>query len=317
MLRLALVCSLAWLPCPLRAHDGPHPHTHGPAQETATTIPSRVSITVEGAYRIITSNGIPNHEPGTFPNRGNPHTISAQSYRFRVPAKPQAAKVVTPLRHNLFGVALNGVVFDPGTAEYWQNDRRGDWNYEALSGRINLGIDHSLAHVQPNGAYHYHGIPKGLIEALGGNADQMLQVGWAADGFPIYAPRVYSVADDAQSELRAMKSSYRLKSGTRPSGPGGKYDGTFTADYEYVAGTGDLDECNGRTGVTPEFPQGTYYYVLTEEFPHIPRQLRGTPDESFSKGPPGGAGGPPGGGPPGGGRPPFPPPGRRPPPPGT
>ena len=34
-------------------------------------------------------------------------------------------------------------------------------------------------------------------------------------------------------------------------------------DWNYVAGMGDLDQCNGRFGATPEFPQGTYYYVST------------------------------------------------------
>ena len=51
-----------------------------------------------------------------------------------------------------FGVALNGVPFDPGTAEYWENDRSSDWRYDALSGKINLGLDQNNAHVQPNGA---------------------------------------------------------------------------------------------------------------------------------------------------------------------
>lgn len=320
MLRCSFVLMLIFVIAQrTRAHDGPHPHTHSAAEETAFAIPNRVSIEVEAEFRVVTSNGIPDHEPGQFPNRGNPHTIAAQEYRFRMPAQPIVAKMPTPLRHNLFGVAVNGVVFDPGTAEYWQNDRRSGLNYEALSGQINLGIDHSLAHVQPSGAYHYHGIPKGLLETLGGDAEQMRLVGWAADGFPIYSQRAHADASDAASPLRVMKSSYRLKPGTRPDGPRGKYDGTFTTDYEYEAGLGDLDDCNGRTGVTPEFPQGTYYYVLTEEFPHIPRQFRGTPDASFEKGPPGGGPGGPGGpgprgnGPPG--RPPFPPPpGRRPPP---
>jgi hypothetical protein len=80
-----------------------------------------------------------------------------------------------------------------------------------------------------------------------------------------------------------MHSSYRLKNGTRPNGPGGAYDGKFTADYEYVKGSGDLDECNGRFGVTPEFPQGTYHYYITDEFPWISRFWRGTPDTSFMK----------------------------------
>jgi hypothetical protein len=50
-----------------------------------------------------------------------------------------------------------------------------------------------------------------------------------------------------------------------------------------VPGHGDLDEFGGRTGVTPEFPEGTYYYLLTEEFPFIPRKLKGTPDPTFNK----------------------------------
>ena len=46
-------------------------------------------------------------------------------------------------------------------------------------------------------------------------------------------------------------------------------------------GRGQLDEANGRIGVTPEFPNGTYYYVLTEDFPGIPRYLAGTPSNDF------------------------------------
>src|ERR1051326_7032907 len=84
-----------------------------------------------------------------------------------------------------------------------------------------------------------------------------------------------------------MRASYRLKPGQRPGGPGGKYDGKFTADYEYVKGSGDLDECNGRFGPTTEYPQGTYHYYLTEEFPYIGRFWRGTPDQSFMKRGPG------------------------------
>ena len=49
-----------------------------------------------------------------------------------------------------------------------------------------------------------------------------------------------------------------------------------TQDYEYVAGSGDLDECNGRVGVTPEFPNGTYHYYITDTFPFIQRCVKGT-----------------------------------------
>ena len=68
-------------------------------------------------------------------------------------------------------------------------------------------------------------------------------------------------------------------------GPGGSYDGAFVQDYNFVAGAGDLDECNGRMCITPEFPRGTYAYFLTEDWPVIPRGFRGTPISL--KGPPG------------------------------
>ncbi|MEX0775370.1 MAG: YHYH protein [Phycisphaeraceae bacterium] len=279
-----IVAMTAWAAAAPRAlaHEAGQNHHHDepPAK-------SHVTITTDKEFRYIKSDGLPDHDTGEFPNRGNPNKISKQEHSFRVPLKPKTGNKPTPIRHALFGVAVNGVVFDPGTAEFWRNDRQ--WNYEALSGKINLGLDDHHAHVQPTGAYHYHGLPTGLIKKLGGDA-KMVLVGYAADGFPIYGPMTYADADDAKSELRKVKSSYRAKEGDRPSGPGGEYDGTFVADYEYVQGLGDLDECNGRTGVTPEYPDGTYYYVLTEGFPFVPRMWRGEADASFQKR--GGPGGP-------------------------
>ena len=67
--------------------------------------------------------------------------------------------------------------------------------------------------------------------------------------------------------------------------PCGTYTGVYSADYEYIEGIGDLDECNGRYGVTPEFPEGTYYYVITNKFPGVPRCFVGTPSNDFKLGP--------------------------------
>lgn len=272
---------------------------------------NEVTITVKGDTRTITANGIPVHKTGKFPSRGNPNEISEQRYRHEMPAKPKVAKETTSTYGQPFGIGLNGVPFDPGTAEVWSKNGRTQirgahnqdnlWNYDALSGKINLGIDSSNAHVQPSGAYHYHGIPHGLvaIQKKQLSKPSMVLVGYAADGFPVYSELAHEDADDASSGLRKMKPSFRLKEGRRPgddapgTAPDGKYDGTFNQDFEYVEGLGDLDECNGRTGVTPEYPDGTYYYVLTDTFPFIPRAFRGDPDESFERrrgriGPPGG-----------------------------
>jgi len=303
-------CVIAAITLTAHAHPG---HGHGDGKQVpATAQPpaaNQVSITEEGQHRVITANGIPDGKVGNFPNRGNPHSIRAQQYTFRVPLKPEKAGKLTPLPMQNFGVAINGVPFDPNAAEWWNNNPGSGWKKEAFYGQtFNLGIDGNLAHVQPTGAYHYHGVPTDQMPK--GTADKMTLVGYAADGFPIYGVHGYKDANDARSGLKALKSSYRLKQGQRPGGnqgPGGTYDGQYTQDYEYVAGLGDLDEANGRTGVTPEYPQGTYYYVVTADFPYIPRYWVGTPDSSFGRhGGRGGRGGPPGGrrGPPPPGHPP-------------
>lgn len=284
-----------------------------PAGDGINPAPSQATIAIEGNFRVIRANGLSDHAPGQFPNRGNPHSIAVQNYQFRVPVEPKPNGQFTRLAMHPFGVALNGVVFDPGAAEWWQMNPRSGWTLDPISGPQKLGLDRHNAHVQPSGAYHYHGLPTGLVNQLTGGQTKVVQVGWAADGFPIYGPWDYSDPKSTNSPVKRVKSSYRLRTGTRPDGPGGKFDGTYVEDFEFVPGAGDLDEANGRFGVTPEFPLGTYHYVLTDDFPFIPRQFRGTPDSSFfRRGPPPmrfGAGdvnfkgGPGGKGPPGKGRP--------------
>ncbi len=273
-------------------------------QQSAYTC--EVKITEENGYRVIASNGIPDHATGQFPNVNNPNTISPQRYNFMVPLHPKKAITATyrPTYAGVFGIALNGVPFDPGTAETWNGDRT--WTYEALSGffagRGGLGVDDSLAHVQPGGAYHYHGLPYAFLKKRGYTTHPTL-VGYAADGYPMYADYGYADAAKPGSGIKKLKSSYRIKSGNRQGGPGGVYDGSFAQDYEFVKGLGDLDASNGRTGVTPEYPKGTYYYVLTDTFPFVPRLLAGDSDPSFSRRGPGGQGGPGGFGGPGQGGP--------------
>ena len=305
---LAAVVVLAQFPPPMRQH------TATKKQELQLVLadqqlPARneVAITEEDGFRVIRVNSIPEHKVGRFPNRGNPHRVEQISTAFRVPLMPRSNDEPYPIRLGLnFGVAVNGILFDPSAAEFWQGNPRLGWQYEALGGAVPLGLDENYAHVQPSGKYHYHGLPSGLLGDLHFDPEAHSPlVGWAADGFPIYARFGYSDPQDPKSAIVELHSSYRLKQGDRPAppdGPGGAYDGAFLNDYELVARSGDLDECNGRTCVTPEFPAGTYAYFLTSEWPVIPRQFRGTPDPSFQSGP----GGPPGG--PGRGPRPGPPP---------
>lgn len=257
---------------------------------------SNVAVSLEDNQRVIRVNSIPDHLVGQFPNRGNPHRIEQRELIFRMPVEPRPLEKPLDIRLGLnFGVGLNGILFDPGAAEFWLGDRFGGWQYEALGGAVPLGLDTHYAHVQPDGKYHYHGVPKGLLESVGFESDKHSPlIGWAADGYPIYAINGFKVGMDAISGTKELQPSFRLRSGQRPSGvngPGGNYDGTFVEDYEYVQGLGDLDECNGRQCVTPEFPNGTYAYFLTHHWPVVPRKFHAQPDPSFEirpSGPPSG-----------------------------
>ena len=237
------------------------------------------------------TNGIAGHATGTFPNGGNPNTIQTVFQTWEIPREPARTDAVTEMA--TFGITLEGIKLERDTAESFRNE--GVWRYEAITPGLAqrqtdgarfqwLGTDCNNAHVQPTGAYHYHGLPEGLINRLGEGPDgatDMIAGGFAADGFPFYLRYGYQDPNDPQSGLVAMQGSWMLRPGTRPSGPGGPYDGTFREDWEYVAGSGDLDECNGRFGVTPEYSAGIYHYYITDDYPYIPRCVFGTPDGTF------------------------------------
>ena len=260
------------------------------------------SWTSDDTSRILSGNGIPNHEVGTFPNPNNPNTISEQNVNqiFTLcPTLVSDTGVPVGGPAGAIAYAINSVKFDPATAGRCDDDGscslaqgQGQWNIEALGHEtFDFGDDMNHAHVQPSGEYHYHGMPELLIDILGDNQSMTL-VGWASDGFPVYARFGYSDANDPSSDLISLQPSWRLKTEPdegRPDtltvlagGPGQtSYPnipiqmGAFTQDFEFIEGHGDLDECNGRMGVTPEFPEGIYYYMVTDEFPYFSRCLKG------------------------------------------
>jgi len=238
--------------------------------------------------REITANGIPDHAVGTFPNNNNPNTITEQTVAENFSLEPVATAVATSLGGPAgpTGYVLNGVKIDANTAGSCDDSgdncslvgNTGNWHIEALGhNSFNFGTDDNNAHVQPGGVYHYHGMPEGFVTKQGGSSTTMTIIGWAADGFPIYARYGYSIASDKTSTLKSMTGSYQLVTdinGSRPSTD--TYPlGTFGEDWEYVAGSGDLDECNGRVGVTPEFPAGIYHYYATDSYPYFQRCVKG------------------------------------------
>ena len=85
-------------------------------------------------------------------------------------------------------------------------------------------------------------------------------IGWAYDGNPIYGPYGYSTPEGGTAKI--MKSGYEsVSKSNRPSTTNFPL-GSFNEDFEFK-GNGDLDEHNGRFGITPEYPNGTYAYFAT------------------------------------------------------
>ena len=87
----------------------------------------------------------------------------------------------------------------------------------------------------------------------------------------------FNFGTDANNAHVQPGSSYQLVTTANSSRPSTTTYalGTFAQDWQYVAGSGDLDECNGRTGVTPEFPNGIYHYYATDTYPFLQRCVKG------------------------------------------
>lgn len=260
-----------------------------------------VCIEAIDKVRTVFSNNLPNHSYGTWPS-GNP--VSPQELTFHMCAFPQKAMVPTSIydagvsgmgcsQYVEFGVGINGIRMAPYGARWFVNNENQEenleWNIEAL---VLFDMDFNNSHSNSGGQYHYHGVPESYFSdslQIDGSQHSPI-VGYAADGFPIYYKYVYTDPNSASSGIIALNSGYALKPGNRPgdgiSAPDGPYDGLYVEDYEYLDLNWELDECNGRFGITPEYPDGTYYYVMTDNWPYIPRCFYGTViDNTFRIGP--------------------------------
>ncbi|GLQ35706.1 hypothetical protein GCM10007939_19890 [Amylibacter marinus] len=232
---------------------------------SALAADNQVTIVTKGTTTCIQSNGIPDHDMGAFPRRGNPNSFRAQNQKYCFSANPKKRKIKST-KAQIVGVTLTGIPIRPGTADWYDassprghsRDSSSGWNLDGMGPDNALGLDHNNAHVDHRGLYHYHGMPAALIDL---NNDTLM--GYAADGHEIHY-----VGAKAQA-------SWVLKSGVRPSGPGGRYDGTYNQDFEYKAGSGNLDECNGA------MVNGQYVYFATDSYPYFQRCHFGAVSDDF------------------------------------
>ncbi|MFZ1753332.1 MAG: YHYH protein, partial [Caldilineaceae bacterium] len=136
-------------------------------------------------------------------------------------------------------------------------------------------LDFCNGHTGPSGDYHFHARPECLFTDFEGNTS--LVVAYALDGYPILAP--YVCEDNACTAVKEVQSSWQ-----RISNVTAAWDA-----HEYVAGSGDLDRCNGTT-----LADGSYAYFAIDSFPYFLACYHGNATQAAGGNPGGGPGGPPG-----------------------
>ncbi len=97
-----------------------------------------VTVTVDSINRTIVTNALPNHETGKFPNAGNPNTIREQSLIYIYPVNPNY--IGNARFAQIPGVAVNGVPFEPGTAESVVCESGESYRIEALQEVYDQGV---------------------------------------------------------------------------------------------------------------------------------------------------------------------------------
>ena len=234
---------------------------------------------------------VPNHPMGPFDGAPAGQVKNdLRQYKFKHHENVLLGPATTPtgVGHDIIGVLENGVfVHSPGNG--LSVGGSGFWNGNAMvADRAVIddceGMLQTDTNLQDENAYLYRGMSRCLDSEYGGTGLHSPVIGYAKDGFPIYGPYGYTNSQDNTSALKRLEPSYRLKQVSvraHPSGNGPSFTGLdqndvvfesgyFLEDYEFVNGLGDLDAHNGRSGITPDFPNGTYSYFATVDIDHAP-----------------------------------------------
>ena len=276
---------------------------------------------------------------GPHPNSGNPNTTSAQNLNHTIRYRGGTnSPSLTPWTLGTLGLAANGVALfnpsaGPGALPGSTDAPPAGFEYNAVHNEAYYGVDTAGGHPESNGEYHYHSGTflfsgdwsavatanpyYGISDYSGDNFrhpdGHSKIIGWAFDGHPIYGPWGYTNANDNTSAPMRMTSSFSQLSTDTHRPVGSKYTdtitvnsqsvtltaGSFLQDFTYSPGSGTLDSSNGRYGVTPEYPNGTYAYFITVDSSNVPvypyifgtslRQAYYQPGSSFVPSDPGGA----------------------------
>lgn len=226
----------------------------GPSVNPDLADPESSAVCVDDTV-IVNSNGIPDY---TY-IQTSPGDPQAQDYEWTIPATPVDAGETTAVA--LLGpiaVALNGVPIYGAT--------------EGTGGDV-LSLEGALSecgsHNGPTG-FHIHLVDTSeLTDCLFTPEEVAAEpqlVGYAFDGYPIYT------GNDQYTSSWQLTDESLFASDT-------------WAAHSYVEGSGDLDECNGRTDA-----DGNYAYYTTDTFPYTLGCYTGLVDEAVAAGAQGGPG---------------------------
>lgn len=261
-------------------------NTTGDTYNGSLTDIAEVWYTTDSVY--IKANGIPSYYSTL--THSSVFDPSAQNYIMRFAHSPAAATMNRDNTSGFCGLWLNGTyVATPGDGQYYDPNSTGltewsrlAWYFEGINfaGPNPTGspwgdFDETFGHSTANNQYHYHVLNNAMMNDYTDSSGHSPIIGFAYDGFPIYGPFGYDSPMNSGSGITRMKSGFSIRNisnrntlpngntSTNPPPINSTYPlGCFTEDYEYT-GNGHLDEHNGRTCVTPEYPSGTYAYFVT------------------------------------------------------
>ena len=216
------------------------------------TLPSYVSSEVitkiekPNSYLFI-SDSLPNHSTSILFQNKIP---KKKMIYFEIPKFPSyiGSKVLV---ENV-GLTKDGILIRHEIGDCF--DDNCNLNYSIVfMGNRRLSLDHNLGKYDDYGMYYY----VGAGNYLKNTSEKYNPIGFAVDGFPIF------LSHDQET------SSYQLIEGKRDIKNASMYTGKYYQDFEFVKGSGTLDECNGR------FINGHYQYFITENFPFTPPCING------------------------------------------
>ena len=198
-----------------------------------------VKLTYSDGSVIMEPNGIPDHERDAYYAVPDPGVIvpdsttaslvtdptKEQTYKFTIPTAPKYVSTVTSAPLGSIGVMISGtVLYNPFEGDGTTVAMASNFTITDANGNTGSFIDKCTGHpTLQQGAYHYHGLSTCVTAKVDEASKPSHIIGFALDGFPIYGDR-----DINGKQLTAS----------------------------------NLDECNGITSATPEFPGGIYHYVL-------------------------------------------------------